>query len=367
MIKKLIPSVSIVLLLLLPGCWDAQYLINKKLVNGIAIDSQENGQLRGTVKAIILESKGGGQFNVKDKLEQASGRNIPEIGHKIDSMLPGTIEANKAFVIIVGDELAKKGIMPLLEFFYRLPKAYLNTKVLIAKGQAADILAVPETENNPIAFDIKQMIFSSERTTLVTNQTLYSLWNQISDPAEDAILPIIRKLNNRSLIIDSTGLFNGDIFTGVTLSRNESGLLLLLKDKMSNVAWLDVPLETNVVSFEVRKMKRKFEVTVDEQTQSIESNIRIDLYGNIVSYTGNPDWSVNPSQLSKELEKSLSKQAIAVTDTLLQANCDAFGIGRKLKVSHSGLWKKIDWKTKYPQIKLKPEVRVHITSTGALK
>ncbi|WP_091180261.1 Ger(x)C family spore germination protein [Paenibacillus catalpae] len=367
MMKKLIPAVCLGILLLLPGCWDAKMLINKKLVNGIALDTQENGQILGTVKAIILESKGGGQFDVKDKLAQSTGHNIPEIGHKMDSMLPGTIEANKAFVIIIGDELAHQGIMPILEFFYRLPKAYLNTKVLIAKGQGSDILSVPEVENNPIAFDIKQMVNSSERTSLVPSQTLYSLWNQISDPSEDTVLPIIRKMSNGALVIDSIGLFNEDTFTGVTLARNDSSLLMLLKDKMSSVAWLDIPLGESVVSFEVRKMKRSFKVTVNDQTQSIESKIRIDLYGNIDSYTGSPDWIIDSKQLSKELAESLNKQAAKITGILLKANCDAFGIGRKLKVSHSELWKTIDWKSKYPEVKITPEVHIHITSTGALK
>ncbi|TCM99625.1 Ger(x)C family germination protein [Paenibacillus sp. BK033] len=365
--RKLMPIFCMVILLLAPGCWDAHYLTNKNLVNGIAIDTEDDGRILGTVKAIILESKGGGQFYVKDKLERATGGSITEIGHKIDSMLPGTIEANKAFVIIIGDELAKKGIMPILEFFYRLPKAYLNTKVLVAKGRAYEILTVPEVENNPIAFDIKQIVLGSERTTLVPNQTLYSLWNQISDPSEDSALPIIHKIRKNTLVIDRTGLFSGDVFTGVTLGRNDSILLLLLQDKLSKVAWLDVPLGRNVVSFEVRKMKRNFRVKVNDRTNAIEAKIRIDLYGNIDSYTGNPDWTVDSKPLSKELESSLNKQAAKIAETLLQANCDAFGIGRKLKVSHSKLWKGMDWKNAYPQTKITPEIHIHITSTGVLK
>lgn len=367
MIKKLMPAVCAGLLLLLPGCWDANYLINKKLVNGIGMDLQDDGQILGTVKAIILESKGGGQFDVKDKLTQSTGRNIPQIGHKIDSMLPGTIEANKAFVIIIGDELAKRGIMPMLEFFYRLPKAYLKTKVLISKGKAFEILSVPELENNPIAFDIKQMVLSSERTSIVPDQTLYSLWNQISDPGEDALLPMIRKISSDSLVIDSIGLFNGDTFAEVTLGRNDSNLLMLLNDKLSKVSWLDIPLEREVISFEVRRMKRNFQVTVDKDTQAISSRIRVDLYCNIDSFSGNRNWAGDYSQLGKELEKSMNKQAARIVGILLQANCDAFGIGRKLSVSHSELWKSMDWKSKYPQTIITPEVHVHITSTGALK
>jgi spore germination protein KC len=51
---------------------------------------------------------------------------------------------------------------------------------------------------------------------------------------------------------------------------------------------------------------------------------------------------------------------------LLKANCDALGIGRRLKVSHSELWKSIDWENKYKDVNLNPRIQIHIKSTGVI-
>lgn len=130
-----------ILSMVLTGCWDIQYLTNKKMVNGISLDAAKDNQISGSVRAIILESKGGGQFDVKDEVMQATGDSVFKIGSTIDSMLPGTIEASKTHVMIIGEDLARRGIMPLLETFYRNPKGYLKSNILISTGLASEILS----------------------------------------------------------------------------------------------------------------------------------------------------------------------------------------------------------------------------------
>ncbi|MDQ0897901.1 Ger(x)C family spore germination protein [Paenibacillus sp. V4I7] len=367
-----------ILLMILTGCWDIQYLTTKKMVNGISLDAAKDNQISGTVRAIILESKGGGQFDVKDEVMQATGDSVFKIGSTIDSMLPGTIEASKTHVMIIGEDLARRGIMLPLETFYRNPKGYLKTNILISTGLASEILSFKKIEKSPVAFGIKQMINGAERTTIVPEQTLYSLWSQISDPGEDTVLPMIRRIKDKALIVDSIGLFDGDKYTGVTLSREDSTILLLLKDKLNKHAFMDIPihqssgqskpkkLETNVISFEVRKLKRSFEVSVDKNTQEIECSIKVDLFGAISSSPSSMGQKIDREQLNQELSASLNTQAAGVGNKLLEANCDALGIGRKLRVNHSELWKNIDWKNKYKEVKLKPSIQVHITSTGVI-
>ncbi|QGQ95192.1 Ger(x)C family spore germination protein [Paenibacillus psychroresistens] len=377
--KKIFLAVIIGLLsVVLSGCWDIHYLINKKMINGISLDAAKDNQITATVRAINLESKGGGQFDVKDELIQATGDSVFNIGNKIDSMLPGTLEPSKAHVVIIGEELAKRGIMSPLEFIYRSPKGYLKSNVLISTGLASEVISIEKLAKSPVAFDIKQMVVGAEGKTIVPKQTLYSLWSQISDPDADLVLPMIRIVRNKTLIIDRVGLFNGDKFTGVTLSRDDSILLMLLKNKLNRHAFMDIPIsqspeqdkskeiKTNLITFEARKSKRSFKVFVDKNTQKIECFIKVDLYGELRSYSSNLGTKIDREQLNQELSASLNKQAAGVANSLLEANCDALGIGRKLRVNHSELWKNIDWENKYKDVKLKPTIQVHIISTGLI-
>ncbi|WP_169088730.1 Ger(x)C family spore germination protein [Paenibacillus sp. PL91] len=378
--KKCFLAVCIGLLsIVLTACWDSQYLINKKMINGVSFDADEDGQLVGTVSAVILKSKGSGQFDVKDELIQATGDSVFNVGSIIDSMLPGTIEASKTHVLIIGEVLAKRGIMPFMESFYRNPKGYLTSEVLISKGQASEVLSYESTENSPAAYSIKQMVDGAVGKSIVPNQNLFTLWSQITDPGVDAVLPMIHKTKNKALVVDSIALFDGTKYTGASLSRDESTILLLLMDKINKHAFMDLPIKqsseeskpkqstANMITFEARKVKRSFKVSVHKNSKEIECSIKVDLYGAISSYPTGMGRKIDREQLNQEIATTLNKRAAEVVNKLLEANCDAFGIGRKLRVNHSDLWKNIDWKNKYKDVHLKPSIQVHITSTGVIR
>lgn len=363
---------------ILTGCWDILYLTNKKIINGISLDVTKDSSMMGMVRAVVLKSKGGGQFEVKDEVLQTTGDSVFNIGLKMDNMLPGTIEASKIHVIIIGEKLAKQGILSPLEGFYRNPKGNLTSNVLISEGLASDILSFENIENSPVAYGIMQMIKGAERKTNIQNQNLYSIWNQITDPGEDAMLPMIRKIKDKALVIDSTGLFHGDKYTGTMLSREESTILLLLKDKLNKLAYIEIPVkmssglskpsekEISAITFEVQKLQRSLEVSVKKNTQDIDCLIKLDLYGTINSFPSYMGQKINIDQLNQEIAETLNKQAIEVTNKLLKANCDALGIGRRLRVSHSELWKSINWENKYKEVKLNPNIQVHIRGTGVI-
>ncbi|MBD2869996.1 Ger(x)C family spore germination protein [Paenibacillus arenilitoris] len=362
----------------LTGCWDIHYLTKKKIINGISLDASEDGQVAAAVRTLILDSKGSGQFEVKDQLIQATGDSVLHIGSIMDSMLPGTIEATKTHVFIIGEELAKRGVMSTLEFFYRDPKGYLTSNILISKGLASEVLAIKSAENSPAAYSIKQMVEGAVAKTIIPEQTLFTLWSQMTAPGVDTVLPVIHKTKNKALVVDNIGLFDGSRYSGVTLSRDESMMLLLLMNKLNKRVLLDIPMNQSsnerdtdeaaakMITFQVRKEKRTMDVSVDKNTQQIECAVKVDLYGDISSYPTDEGGKVDRGRLKKELAEALNIRASNTANKLLNANCDALGIGRKLRVSHPELWKSIDWKNEYKDVKLKTSVQVHIRSTGVI-
>ncbi|SDX12945.1 Ger(x)C family spore germination protein [Paenibacillus sp. CF384] len=354
-------------IMVLAGCWDSQYLLTKKMVNGISLDKDKDNQILVTVRTVQLDSKGGGQFDVKDQEMRASGASTASTGMKIDSMLPGTVEASKTHVVIIGEELAKQGIKVPLEYFYRNPKGYLNSNILMSKGQAAEVLSFKKIDNSPIAFGIKQLINGAERTTVIPNQTMYSIWSQMFDLGEDMVLPLIQKLGNKALVIDSVGLFDEDKFTGQTLKNEDSTLLLLMIGKLNKFANMDIPVERSMLTFQARKMKRSIHLSVKPSTSEIECFVKVDLYGVLGSFPNQLGQEVDREQVKQEINANLSKRALGVTRKLQQANCDALGIGRRLKAHHVKLWKTIDWNKTYKEVKIKTEVKVHIANTGIIK
>ncbi|WP_308635181.1 Ger(x)C family spore germination protein [Paenibacillus silvisoli] len=352
--------------LLLTGCWDVQQLTGKKLVNGISIDITDDNHFHGTVRAIVLESKGGGQFDVKDELMDAIGDSTSNIGLEIDNMMPGTLEASKTHVIILGEKLAKKGILPSLESFYRNPKGYLRSNILISSGEAAEVLAFEPIEHSPVAFGIKQIFDGAVVKTVIPDQTLFTVWSQFSEPGEDPIVPMIHKVGDKALSVNDIALFNGDRFTGVKLRGEDGTILLLMDNTIGKQAVMNIPVQQRVISFGANKLKRSMKVKADPGTGKIECLIKVDLYGSIISYPSKLERSIDREKLNRELAEWLNKEAAVVTNRMQKANCDALGIGRHLRVRYPKLWKSVDWEEKYKDVTIKPTFQVHITSTGIL-
>jgi Ger(x)C family germination protein len=361
--------VTAVLLLLLPGCWDTDKLVNKKIINGISLDAADNGRILGTASTIKLINKGGGQFDEKDEVVQAVGDTVTEIGLLINNMMPGKIEASKTHIVIVGEELAKTGIMAPLEVFYRNAKGNLNASFLIAKGKAADMLAVGKTPTgSPIAFDIMQMIQGAQFAAIAPEQTLYTLWSELLDEDADIVIPIISKRPSNRIVIESVALMDGDKYTGSSLSQNDSKLLLLMMGKLNKTTLLDIPLQqmTDTMIFEVIKATNQLNVRMDDATGRIDCVVKVNLRGDISSYPLTGDVASQMDRLKADVAESLQKHASLVIGKLQAANCDALGIGRRIKMSHPARWKGLDWKTAYPEVRVTAEFKVDFASTGLL-
>ncbi|MFD0671348.1 Ger(x)C family spore germination protein [Cohnella sp. GCM10027633] len=366
---------AVFIALAVTGCWDNNNLVGQKIINGISLDALEGGNIRGVVRALRLKSKGSGQFEVKDELVQADGRSVIEVGTKLDSMLAGNIVGSKTHILVIGEQLAKQGIYPYLEPFYRSPRLYLGAKLLISEGKASDILSFDKLERSPISFDILQMLQGAARTTIIQEQTLYTAWNKLFDVGRDTVVPLIKKKGTEDLVTSGMGLFRGDKYTGFNVQREDSTMLLLLMDKLGTQAIMNVKVESGaisgdlvsgVVSYNIRKIKRRMRVSVDEASKEIVCVVKLEVYGELTSSPFPPD-ERHQDRISEAISADLNDRARSVMRLLLQARCDALGVGNLVSASHRRFWKELDWNEAYGQVDMQPEVVVHVIGTGVLK
>jgi Ger(x)C family germination protein len=349
------------------GCWDQQLLVNKTLINGISFDLTEEDNIEGTVRALNIQSKGGGQFEIADELLGAVRPTLSGLGIDVDNRLAGQIDASKAHIILVGEELAKTGINPIMEFFYRNKGSYMSSKIVITKGKAKDILAT-EKEKSPIAFVILQTLKGAELDTTIPKQNAFTVWQEIFDPGKDMILPFLQKVGENKIEVAGVALFNGEKFTGKTLKNEKSTLLLLLLNQLKMTSRMAIVLDPETkegsISFSTKHMNRDFEVKVDKSTNLITAKVHIKMDIEVVSYPQDFKKGLNIEKLNKDLSAYLTKQAKEITNTLIQANCDAFGIGRKISSYHPDLWKTMNWEKEYKNVQIEPKVTVNIVETG---
>ncbi|EPD52081.1 Ger(X)C family germination protein [Paenisporosarcina sp. HGH0030] len=362
--------ILIIINIFLAGCWDQHQLVNKTLVNGISFDLTEEGKIHATVRALNIKSKGGGQFEIEDELVSAERPTLAGLGIDINSMTAGQVDFSQAHIILIGDELAQNGILQLLDPFYRGKDSNIVAKIAITKGKAEDIIS-SEKEKSPIAFFILQTIEEAEESTLLPEETIFTVWTNILTTGKDFILPYLEKGESDKIAIAGVALFNGDKFSGKTLSKEQSSLLLLLLDQLKKTNNMELMLiqaseEDRSIAFSTRKMKRNMEIKVDKTSGDITCNIDISIQIEVNTYPQNLTKDLNIKKLNKEISVELTNQAKEVIAILLQANCDAFGIGMRLANTHPDIWKKMNWDEDYKNVQIEPKVNVSIIKTGAV-
>jgi hypothetical protein len=69
-------------------------------------------------------------------------------------------------------------------------------------------------------------------------------------------------------------------------------------------------------------------------------------------------------RLNKVLSKEFTEEAKKVITKLQDANCDAFGIGRRLIAFHPKTWETLDKKNYFKNVKFKTNVKVEIIKQG---
>lgn len=354
--------------LILAGCWDQQHLVNKTFVNGISYDLTDDGSVKATVRAVNIKGKGGGQFDVQDELLFAEQKMQVGLATEIDSMIGGEVDFSQAHVILIGDEMAKTGINQLLEPYYRGKVANITKKVAITKGKAETVLST-EIEKSPIAFFILQAIEGGENATYLPDESITTIWTKILTPGKDLMLPYMEQVTPEKIRITGVALFKGDKFSGKTLSIEQSSLLLLLMDQLKKTNQMSLVLdesEKESLTFSTKKVKRKLDIDVDHKTGSITASINLKLQIAVASYPHNLKSNIDEKALNKKISKELTRQAKEITNILLEANCDPFGIGLRLSNTYPELWREMDWGEEFKKVTIKPEVDVEIIKTGSI-
>lgn len=363
-------------LLLITGCWDQNLMKDATLIQTITFDQTDEGEfsLGFSIPNIYRNSMDSGQETEAINSENLSTvANTPREGRmKLNTEIPGNLDSSKNKLVLFGEQFAKGDIYPSLDVIWRDPRSSLSAKLAVVKGKAFDTLSIqPRVESN-ISQNILYLIRSTETNTIIPDESIQTLASEILDPGEDIVLPLL-KIGRNGTTIDVAGvaLFNDRKLSG-TLSQEESTLFLLLNNKQSKYArftkYVNGNKELNMnnfISLNVDHIKRKLNVSVNDRGEVLV-NLNLHLKVIVEEYPiGNVPNKVD--QLNNKLSNTFTNNAEEVIKKLQEANCDAFGIGRRLIAFHHDTWKEKNKTNYFKDVKFKSKVDVEIIQHGIVK
>lgn len=360
--------ILVVLCLLLTGCWDQHLMKNAVLVQILSFDLTPNEELLlGVSIPIIEEASGGPQASVKSETFSASGHTPRDSRLKIDREISGVLDSSKNKLILFGERMAGTGIYSSIDVIWRDPRNSLGATLGVVEGEAIDLLGIKPKHETNVSEYIQDALTSAEENSIIPKQTIQTLASEMLDPGEDIVLPYLKMNKKKSAVVVGLALMNEKKYSG-NLPSQESSLLLLMKNKKGQDARFTKRVNKeeqqdlkNYISFNVSNMKRKLKVHVKNGEVSVQLNLHLKI--NAEEYPKG-DVPKDIKRLNKVLSKELTKDAKQVITKLQQANCDAFGIGRRLIAFHPKTWEMLDKKEYFKNIKFKTNVKVEVIKQG---
>ncbi|MGC5328498.1 Ger(x)C family spore germination protein [Brevibacillus sp. SYSU BS000544] len=379
--KKLMRTLSILLIAILlttstTGCWNRREIEKLNFVLGAGIDTHPQGLLLSTQVANpkALGAKGGG--------DQPTFFTFTATGQTVFDAIRKSTHASqfKLFwahtkVIIFSEEMARKGVLPPLEYFSRDAETRRNFLIAVTPGRAEEILKMNvQTEKVPILslLEILELYTATSTSPKVNVNDFLRTYHT----SQSVMVPTVLKVHNQGTKVNyylkGSSVFKKDRFVAYFTPIETRGVFWVRGDVKSTILVTNC-LQANEkeklqkVSFEV--FSSSAETKAEKKNGKITITVKIKEAGNIAGSTCTKNET--DKGVLKKLEELKAKKIKGEVNAALKAakkhKTDVFGFGEAIHRAYPKEWKAMekDWPNLFTRIPITIEVDSKITA-GAL-
>lgn len=311
--------IILTLILMFSGCYNYKELNEISIISSISIDKNGDEYLVG---AQIMNAKQEEESESSQVIVYtAKGKTINEALRDMTMKSPSKLYGGHLSKLVISEEVAKEGIINVIDIFQRLTEIRNEFTITIAKGiDASDVIKVMTAPESVPAEYVKTSLQSADISSALTYST--KLDEFVSYYLKDGIDPVIATVevkdykkkgtttDNTSTTDPITKIVLGNI--GVTnngkleefLTKNETigynfirnqVQEMIIPVKCDNKYYSSVSVLGNDTKTKVKKINNKYQINLDIETKAI-----------IAEYNCSEELTKNNT--IKELEKKAEKK-----------------------------------------------------------
>jgi spore germination protein KC len=211
------------------------------LVMGMGVDTAESDEgYNITVqlaRAQMLSNNAGSGSSTGEpyiNLEQES-KTVYSAMQKLSFQSSRRMYTQLCGILILGEDVARADVTPILEYFLRSTEGHMTMPMMVARGNARDVLnEVTYLEPVP-AQHIKRLSDNQDQTSEVATSTVFNFLCDLLDETTDATVPIVEMFQdtqgNSKARLAGTAIFKGHAWVG-EFDYDQAQGMLLIKDRM---------------------------------------------------------------------------------------------------------------------------------------
>lgn len=386
--KEMLLLLIILNLLVLSGCWDIREINELGLVTAVGIDKADDDN-RYIVSVQIAnpssKNSGSGQSSEKSDVWIGSeeGASIFDATRKLVKTSSRRIMWAHNNVVIIGESLAKEGIIPVIDYFTHNPELRMKAAIVIADGDAKEYINAKIGMDSPPGVSFGSLEgYRALAAESVESQLLEVSSNLKSKYAN----PLVSKISLKETESQSGDSESKD--SGNSKIVELSGAAAFKKDKM--VGWLS-PEESRGIAWILNQTKNTAVTVVDSEhgdksvvveTTGVKAKIKTEVSkgmpkisihisgeGDIVEEDGTSNKSMK--EVKKHITELLNKrikEEIKNSLELVQKEyrVDCLGFAAIVHAENAKEWDKglkDKWEEIFPEIPVTVSVSINIKSS----
>ncbi|WP_308634008.1 Ger(x)C family spore germination protein [Paenibacillus silvisoli] len=345
---------------LLTGCANQQILDRVTLFIVCAFDEAPNGQIEVTIATTRFHT--GKPGSITNHLLSKVGHTSVGIKELLDTRLDKPLNAGKLSVVLLGTELAAKGLRNELDMVLRDAQASRRMYLAVVDGKAKDVLNKNFSSDEEKGLYLYNLLDLNERDKLVPSQNLHEFGYAFLGKGMDPFLPMLN-VQDDQIHIAGLALFKDDKYV-MKLNEKQMRVMKLLKQKVKHGA-LETKLSNgSYVAVEVIRSKVRYRIEKEKKGSDISLNLRI--AARVVDSRAVTLNRQMIEQIETRFEHDLTDSGTELIQRFQKEGIDPLGLGDFVR-SQTRNWNEEKWTQEYGSLHVKVNTKMEIVETGITK
>jgi spore germination protein len=346
---------------LLTGCVKQEVLEKITISFVCAFDEAPNDEIEFTLAVPKFQpGKSGFVSNILFSKVGHTTRNLTDL---MEMQLNRPIKPGKLSVILVGKELAEKGLADKLDVILRDAQASRKIYIAIVDGRAKDILETDFSLNEEKGMFLYHLLDTNIRTGHLPRQNLHDFEYSYLGKGLDPFLPFLTLQQNNRVQITGLALFKDDKYI-MSLNEKQMRVMKLL---LGNVRYgtLETKLD-NGPYIAVKNIGSKVDYQLGKEPKGPKVLINLSLKAEVIDSKGIQLSNDEKQRIKERLEEDLTETGMDLLQVFKKEGIDPLGLGDfdRSKTRH---WSEAAWKEEYSTMSVKLDVKVNLTEMGIRK
>jgi spore germination protein KC len=359
------------------GCWNRRELDTLAIVTAVGLDkSKEDGIITATfqiMKPSEIKAPSSGSGGKGVWILTSTGYTVFEAIRNATMQSSRKLFLSQNKVLVIGEEMARSGVAPLLDLFNRDSEPRRLTWLLIAKGKAGDIIHAEHEQEKIPAKAIEGMVTSSSVTSMAVKVNLSDFFKDLSDPVTNPVASRIEMINeesseNKKMRVTGAAVFKKDKLMGFLDRPETRGLNWILGKVKSGIIIVKSPKEENKnVALEIIRASSK--IIPEIQDGEVVITIEIKEEGNLAEQVSRVELTTTEMfQVLEQRKAQVIKKEVesVLKKAQMEWETDVFGFGQAVHRKYPREWKELQgrWHDVFPEIKVQVKIDAKLRTGG---